>query len=94
MIYQSEERSINDLRLPSQIIEGESWRLDDYYYEISALDEMITVPAGTFNCIVVDVYISSIFTGRLYYGEKVGIVKIVLGNDELIELENINYNKN
>jgi hypothetical protein len=94
MIYQSEERSINDLRLPGQIIEGESWRLDDYYYEISALNENITVPAGTFNCIVVDVYISNIFTGRLYYGEKVGIVKIVLGNDELIELENIDYSKN
>ncbi len=92
-IYHDEQQSINDLRLPALIIEGESWRLDEYYYEISALDEMITVPAGTFNCIVVDVYISSILTGRLYYGEHVGIVKMVLGNESLTELENIEYIK-
>lgn len=79
----------DDIVIKAPIVVGTKWTDDDEgIYEIIKTDAVVQTPAGDFNAIIVK-YTNDDFTVKEYYAEGVGLIKIVVNNYGVYEVQQI-----
>lgn len=83
----------DDSILISPIETGTSWNdHEGGTYRIVKTDEIVDTPAGEFETVVVK-YENSGFNVKEYYAKEIGLVRIIVNNYGVYELEEININE-
>lgn len=79
----------DDIVIKAPIKVGTKWVDDDEgIYEIIKTDAVVQTPAGEFSAIIVK-YTNDDFTVKEYYAEGLGLIKIVVNNYGVYELQQI-----
>lgn len=79
----------DDIVIKAPIAVGTRWVDDDEgIYEIIKTDAVVQTPAGEFDAIIVK-YTNDDFTVKEYYAEGIGLIKIVVNNYGVYEVQQI-----